>query len=371
MYICSSRSLRMRSVFKYLPFFAAMFSLHPSLSGREPDKALSKLPWHLGGVTYRFKDHMLFETFSVDYQLFDDLPTDGHRLFFVPINAYIGYEQFYCGFNNRDLAVTGPRGKLMAICSPGYTISKFGDKSDKSLVAIDDKYRMFSDHEGPICGVSIPDTNCCKSGLYTITLTQKKQSENDPKSIESLVTYTVYNHSSKKSITVGSIIFRGDCKISKNIASFFEVTTSWDKTKECWLQSDDFQYKDTMPKGKIVLGNWRLNGKPIEYISATATYPVLVPQKCKISLLDSQQIGVDKRFDPANSLSYSYDNTVFSRVGKPKDRKVWNEDVTDFTATEKAYYDELFPSSIRTSPDKSPNAKGSDTPLPGSYGKKP
>jgi len=258
---------------------------------------LQDRPWHLAVATVAFRDDVPFNKFSMEFQLLDDLPSDGNELYLSPLCTKINSIRTYIGVTSSCFAASDREDTIFRVKSPGYRFVRFSKKSQQSAIRAKDGYICVSDKQGGQTGVCTKCTR--KAGTYTIHMTAEKV-ENNEHDYKAIIDVKIISSDTMESTAVGQLyFFEYPVVMSSSMMSFAEVIQGWNSDKNRWHFADE-EKSTTVPKLRMAIGNWIADEVPLVPLSLTAYYKVAVPQKCTV--LSCSEMSKDEKMQLSKSL---------------------------------------------------------------------
>jgi hypothetical protein len=263
-----------------------LFSAAPLL-GAEPPAAKPKElppPWHLVDLWWDIGQDMPFESYSIDVEISDDVPSTVN-LYIAPIGiGHLSKTPFYGGIQTQVDGFTKQDDHLRKI-GPGFIFSMWGQRSLDAIRPTIGGFCQSSGHEGDFVSVRCPYP--WKKGKFTYKIVRMDKEEIDGKPA-TWVGVFVYPHDKGENVFVGALRFTGEnLVLARKLASFVEVYGGRIPLGE-------------IPKVTVTFGNLTVNGKPIKPTTAEAVYPKDVPDYAE---------------------AVAKDGTVVVKVGQPVDNR--------------------------------------------------
>jgi hypothetical protein len=219
-------------------------------------------PWHLVDYWWDFGEPVAFQSYSLDVTISDEVDS-AIRFYIAPVGlGYLSGEMFYGGIQtNSDGFESHPHQQRQYIGRGGI----FSRWHERGLQAVRRSYGgLFESggYEGDF--VSVRNRFEWGTGRYTYSIRNQGTQEVDGKSYTWVGAF-VYSHDEQQEQYIGSLRFEGaELELGRQLASFVEIYGGL------------IPY-EKIPKVTITFENWRVNGKPIVPVSASANYPVNVP----------------------------------------------------------------------------------------------
>lgn len=240
-----------------------LFSSGIPTSGAEPQpaKEYKSPPWHLVDLWWDIGQDSPFESYSIDVDISDDLPSTKSLFYIAPIGiAHLGKTPFYGGIQTQADGYTKRDQRLRKI-GPGFIFSMWGERSLDAIRPSIGGFCQSSGHEGDFVSVRRPYE--WKKGKYTYKVVRMDKEEIDGQAF-TWVGVFLFSHERGENVFVGALRFKGENLVfAGKVASFVEVYGQRIPVEE-------------IPKVTVTFGNLAVNGKPVKAI-ATAIYPKSVP----------------------------------------------------------------------------------------------
>jgi hypothetical protein len=226
-----------------------------------PEKKYAPMPWHLVDTWWDLGKENPFESYSIDVNVSDDVPTSVN-LYIAPIGlGVLSKTQFYGGLQTQLDGYSRDNPRLRPL-GPGFIFSMWGERSHDAIRPADGGFFQSSGHEGDFVSVRRP----CewKKGKYTYRLVRMDREEVQGK-VYTWVGAFVYSHARDENLFVGALRFKGEnLVLGRQLANFVEVYGRLRPVAD-------------IPKVTVTFGNLRVNGHPVEGARAHAVYPRGVP----------------------------------------------------------------------------------------------
>ena len=225
------------------------------------EKQYARMPWHLVDLWWDIGEDTLFESYSVDISISNDVPSS-NNLYIAPIGlGHLSKTPFYGGIQTQADGYTKQNKQLRKI-GAGFLMSMWGERSLDAIRPSLGGFFQSSGHEGDF--VSIRRPYKWSKGIYTYKIVRMdKEIINDKP--YTWVGAFVYAHEKDENIFIGALRFKGDnLMLSHKIASFVEVYGQRKPVTE-------------IPKVTVTFGNLQVNGKAASVKSVEAIYPKDVP----------------------------------------------------------------------------------------------
>lgn len=221
----------------------------------------AQMPWHLVDLWWDLGEESVFENYSIDVTISDDLPPT-KNLYIAPIGlGHLSQIPFYGGLQTQSDGYTLENKTLRKI-GPGLLMSMWGERSHEAIRPAEGGFFQSSGHEGDF--VSIRRPYKWTKGTYTYKLIRLEREMVDGKPCTWVGAF-VKSHEKDESIFIGALRFKGDkLKLSPKIASFVEVYGARIPVAE-------------IPRVTVTFNHLRVNGKPATVKSVEAIYPRGVP----------------------------------------------------------------------------------------------
>lgn len=235
------------------------------LVGADPaavaEKRYGRMPWHLVDVWWDIGRNEPFESYSMDVEFSNDVPTTVN-LYVAPIGwAMLGKNLFYGGIQTQVDGHTRKSRRIRRI-GPGFLMSMWGERSLDAIRPSVGGYCQSSGHEGDF--ISVRRAYAWSKGKYTYKVV-RMDTEQVAGKPHTWVGAFVYSHQKDENVFVGALRFKGEkLVLSRRLASFVEVYGPRRPAGE-------------IPKVTVTLDNLRINGKAVQKPTATATYVKGVP----------------------------------------------------------------------------------------------
>ncbi|MCA9015760.1 MAG: hypothetical protein KDA77_10555 [Planctomycetaceae bacterium] len=219
------------------------------------------MPWHLVDLWWDLGQETLFESYSIDVTISDDVSAT-KNLYFAPIGlGHLSQIPFYGGIQTQVDGYTRDNRQLRKI-GPGFLMSMWGERSHAAIRPAQGGFYQSSGHEGDF--VSIRRPYQWSKGTFTYKIIRLDQEVVDGKPCTWVGAF-VYSHEKDETIFVGALRFKGDqLKLAPKIASFVEVYGPRIPVAE-------------IPQLTVTFGNLQVNGKAAKVKSVEAIYPEGVP----------------------------------------------------------------------------------------------
>jgi hypothetical protein len=244
------------------------------LSAGERPSATSKSypppPWHLVDLWWNIGKDTPFESYSIDVDISDDVPSSVN-LYIAPIGiGHVGKTPFYGGIQTQADGYTKQDQRLRKI-GPGFIFSMWGERSLDAIRPSIGGFCQSSGHEGDFVSVRRPYE--WKKGKFTYKVVRMDKEEIDGKPA-TWVGVFVFPHEKQENVFVGALRFKGEnLVLSRKLASFVEVYGRRIPVSE-------------IPKVTVTFGNLNVNGKPAKVTTASAIYPRRVPDYAEAAAKD-------------------------------------------------------------------------------------
>ncbi len=284
-----------------------MMQSHSMIAAGDDDKDNLSFPQHTACVYLYPKLGQEFKSISVDFQFLEDPDKYKGRFVFAPIQAWLGDDLFYFMLN---FNVYYARAKIEDEWSrrhvgSAYKFRKFGventDVLRPSKLALVDTAPI----EGKTSTILVPGP--LKAGLYTLTLSVDEMDRVLGKA-GYWIKVEVYRHMDKTNVDLGAIFCCGKRPtIEKNPGAFFEAVEDprLDKSNALW------------PTKPIVVGNIKVDDKPLEFNSIGATYPIetVCETDCRIVTNATRKIypAIAETFVNNDSIMFEFPQQILDR----------------------------------------------------------
>jgi hypothetical protein len=226
-----------------------------------PTKEYKSTPWHLVDLWWDIGQDQPFESYGIDVEISDDVPSTTN-LYIAPIGiAHLGTNPFYGGIQTQADGYT-KRDQSLRKIGPGFIFSMWGERSLDAIRPSLGGICQSSGHEGDFVSVRRPYE--WKKGKYTYKIVKmdKEEVEAQPCTWGGVF---VFSHEKEENVFVGALRFKGEnLVLAGKVASFVEV------------YGPRIPLED-IPKVTVTFGNLMVNGKPVKVKGATAVYPKNVP----------------------------------------------------------------------------------------------
>ncbi|QDU51228.1 DUF3472 domain-containing protein [Gimesia panareensis] len=225
------------------------------------EKEYKQMPWHLVDLWWDLGEESVFESYSIDVTISDDLPST-KNLYIAPIGlGHLSQTPFYGGLQTQSDGYTLANKTLRKI-GPGLLMSMWGERSHEAIRPAEGGFFQSSGHEGDF--VSIRRPYKWTQGTYTYKLIRLDREMVDGKPCTWVGAF-VKSHEKDESIFIGALRFKGDkLMLSPKIASFVEVYGARIPVTE-------------IPRVTVTFNHLQVNGKPATVKSVEAIYPKGVP----------------------------------------------------------------------------------------------
>jgi hypothetical protein len=225
------------------------------------EKPYKQMPWHLVDLWWDIGEDKLFESYSIDITISEDIPTS-KNLYLAPIGlGHLSKTPFYGGIQTQADGNTRQNKKLRKI-GPGFLMSMWGERSLEAIRPSLGGFLQSSGHEGDF--VSIRRPYKWSKGTYTYQIVRMDKEVIKGKTYTWVAAF-VFSHAKDENIFIGALRFKGEnLMLSRKIASFVEVYGQRKPVAE-------------IPKFTVTFGNLRVNGNPATVKSVEAIYPKDVP----------------------------------------------------------------------------------------------
>jgi len=225
------------------------------------DKQYRRMPWHLIDVWWDLGKNQAFESYSIDVEFSDDV-SSAVNLYVSPVGlGHLSGTAFYGGIQTQCDGYTAQERRLRKL-GPGLLMSMWGQRSLDAIRPSDGGFLQSSGHEGDFVSVRRPYQ--WSKGKYTYRVVRMDREEVQGKPFTWIGAFC-YSHARNENIFIGALRFPGEnLTLDRKIASFVEIYGQLRPVSD-------------IPKLTVTFDNLRVNGKPVEKLSATAIYPKDVP----------------------------------------------------------------------------------------------
>ena len=227
----------------------------------QPAKEYKSTPWHLVDLWWDIGKESPFESYSIDVDISDDVPST-KNLYIAPIGiAHLGKTPFYGGIQTQVDGYT-KRDQHLRKIGPGFIFSMWGERSLNAIRPSIGGFCQSSGHEGDFVSVRRPYE--WKKGKFTYKVVRMDKEEIDGQP-STWVGVFVFSHEKDENVFVGALRFKGEnLVLAGKVASFVEVYRPRIPVEE-------------IPKLTVTFGNLVVNGKPVKVKTASAIYPKSIP----------------------------------------------------------------------------------------------
>jgi len=242
-------------------FLSSLFILATVCPMIAADKEYPAPPWHLVDLWWDIGQDVPFESYSIDVEISDDVPST-KNLYIAPIGlAHLSKTPFYGGIQTQADGYT-KRDQHLRKIGPGFIFSMWGERSLDAIRPSIGGFCQSSGHEGDF--VSVRQPYDWKKGKFTYKVVRMDKEEIAGKPF-TWVGVFVFSHEKEENIFVGALRFKSEnLALAGKVASFVEV------------YGRSIPVED-IPKLTLTFGNLMVNGKPVKVKTATAIYPKNVP----------------------------------------------------------------------------------------------
>jgi hypothetical protein len=225
------------------------------------EKKYAPMPWHLVDTWWDLGKDAPFESVSVDVTISADVPSTVN-LYISPIGlGHLSKTPFYGGIQTQSDGHTKKEPRIRTI-GPGLIFSMWGERSLDAIRPSDGGLCQSSGHEGDFISVRRPYE--WKKGKYTYRLVRMDKEIIDGK-VYTWVGAFVYAHDKGENVFVGALRFKGEnLVLDHKLANFVEVYGRRRPVAD-------------IPKVTITFDAPKVNGQPVENVTASAVYPKGVP----------------------------------------------------------------------------------------------
>ena len=249
-----------------------------------PDGALKDTPWHLVDLWWNLGTNASFESYSIDVDILDDVPTNVN-LYLSPVGLgklngagfYGGLQTHSDGHSRTDMEDRG--------IGRGIIFSRWDERDTAAIrPAAPGGYFQSAGNEGDFISVRAPYQ--WKKGRYTYRIVKMDRDEvNGEKG--TWVGSFVYSHARHENAFIGALWFKGeDLVLDKSIASFVEI------------------YGETIPVSdiptvQIRYENLNVNGQPITNPGVSGSFDNGIPDVADVQWKDG---GVEISVNATNQI---------------------------------------------------------------------
>jgi len=243
----------------------------PALAVEQPNRPP---PWHLVDIWWNTGEDRVFESYSIDVTISDGV-LSSVRLYVAPIGiARLSGTTFYGGIQTMADGYTKQDRRLRKI-GPGFLMSMWGQRSEDAIRPSVGGFFQSSGHEGDFVSVRRPYE--WAKGTYTYRVTRMDKEAIDGKAYTWVGAF-VYSHEKDENVFVGALRFPGEnLVLDKSLASFVEIYGPRIPVEQ-------------IPEVTVTFGNLRVNGVPVEHLSAMAVYSKDVPDYAEAVAEDSRVV---------------------------------------------------------------------------------
>ena len=234
--------------------------LLPALaSAEEPE--YKRMPWHLVDLWWDLGEETLFESYSVDVTISDDVPST-KNLYIAPVGiAHLSKIPFYGGIQTQTDGYTKSDQHLRKI-GPGLLMSMWGERSLDAIRPSIGGFCQSSGHEGDF--VSVRRSCEWTKGTYTYRVVRMDEEVVDGK-LHTWVGAFLESHEKDENVFIGALRFPAeDLVLAPKVASFVEIYGGRIPV-------------DEIPRLTVTFGNLKVNGRTVDVKSVRAVYPKDVP----------------------------------------------------------------------------------------------
>ncbi len=231
------------------------------------DKQYRRMPWHLIDVWWDLGKNQAFESYSIDVEFSDDVSSDVN-LYVSPVGlGHLSGTAFYGGIQTQCDCYPARERRLRKL-GPGLLMSMWGQRSLDAIRPSDGGFLQSSGHEGDFVSVRRPYQ--WSKGKYTYRVVRMDREEVQGKPFTWIAAFC-YSHARNENIFIGALRFPGEnLTLDRKIASFVEIY-------------GQLRPVNDIPKLTVTFDNLRVNGTPVDKLSATAIYPKDVPDYASAS----------------------------------------------------------------------------------------
>jgi hypothetical protein len=230
--------------------------------GDEPKKTVfGEMPWHLLDVWWDLGKTTEFESYSIDFNLSDDVP-DKSYLYISPLGrGHIGAAGMYGGIQTHSNGHTKADETMLQI-GKGVIFSQWDERSLDAIRPSDGGLCQSAGSEGNF--VSVRRAYAWKKGLYTYRIVKMDKEIINGKPYTWVGAF-VYSHERDENIFVGALRFKGDkLMLEPEVAAFVELYGSKPALAD-------------IPRLTVTFNNLRVNGEPAHPVALDVVYPNDVP----------------------------------------------------------------------------------------------
>ncbi len=227
----------------------------------KPKAEYKPMPWHLVDIWWDIGQDSLFESYSIDVAISDDVPPT-QNLYISPIGiGHLSKTPFYGGIQTQVDGHTKQDQQLRKL-GHGLIFSMWGQRSLDAIRPSVGGFCQSAGNEGDFVSVRRPYE--WKKGKYTYKIVKMDKEEVDGQPMTWVGAF-VYSHEKDENAFIGALRFKGEnLVLARNVANFVEVYGQRIPVAE-------------IPKVTVTFGNLKVNGKPVKPTSAEAIYSKKVP----------------------------------------------------------------------------------------------
>ena len=241
--------------------FVAVTLIAAEALAQESKPEFKPTPWHLVDIWWDIGQDMSFESYSIDVEISDDVPST-KNLYISPIGlGHLSNIPFYGGIQTQVDGRTKQDQQLRKL-GHGLIFSMWGQRSLDAIRPSVGGVCQSAGNEGDFVSVRRPYE--WEKGKYTYKIVKMDREEFDGKPATWVGAF-VYSHEKDENVFVGALRFKGEnLVLARKAATFIEVYGPRIPVTE-------------IPKVAVTFGNLKVNGKPVKPASAEAIYPKKVP----------------------------------------------------------------------------------------------
>jgi hypothetical protein len=250
----------------------------PTTFGQEPadrgEPEYARMPWHLVDIWWDLGEEKLFQSYSLDVTIGDDVPSSTN-LYIAPIGlGHLSKTPFYGGIQTQADGHTKKDRRVRKL-GPGFLLSMWGERGLDAIRPSLGGFCQSSGHEGDFVSVRRP--YAWHKGTYTFKVVRMDEEQVEGRPCTWVGAF-VYSHDEDENVFVGALRFKGeDLVLSRKVASFVEVYGRRIPVAE-------------IPRVTVTLGNLAVNGRRVEVASAEAIYPKGVPDRADAVAKDGRLV---------------------------------------------------------------------------------
>ena len=232
----------------------------------EPADEVGATPWHLVDFWWHFEDQPVLESYEIDVEIRGEIDP-AIRLYVGAVGiASLDKINFYGGLQTQsDGFREYPHGKR-AYIGPGAIFSRWDTRDIGAVRKMEDGLFESGGYEGQFVSARRPLR--WSAGRYTYAI-RRLETETTAGRTNTWFGAFVRPAGTNTEIRVGALRFEGmDLEFGRAAASFVEIYGARIPLEK-------------IPRITVLLGPWRINGKPVTPARAEALYPRDVPQWAK------------------------------------------------------------------------------------------